>query len=247
MHHRSSNIAVAGLSALIVPAALLVSIALAWQTLSLADFFYPQLYDALNIGAHIQRYGPQNRYRPGFETTSRAQRIRLFHGILEGVNHGGRGLAALRYRAADGVSRTLLRRPEIVHLTDVARLLARLRLAAWTAVALLVAAVAFLLALRRRPSRGALLAGGAGCAVLLAAITLAAFDDRRGGWFDRLHEAVFPAGHQWFFYYQESLMTTLMKAPDLFGPMAAMLGAVTLAYLLLILAAVEGATRRHAD
>jgi len=31
------------------------------------------------------------------------------------------------------------------------------------------------------------------------------------------HNAVFPPGHEWFFYYQDSLMTTLMKAPDLFG------------------------------
>ena len=34
--------------------------------------------------------------------------------------------------------------------------------------------------------------------------------------FSALHEFVFPADHQWFFYYQDSLMTTLMKAPDIF-------------------------------
>ena len=32
-----------------------------------------------------------------------------------------------------------------------------------------------------------------------------------------LHTLVFPENHQWFFYYQESLMSSLMKAPDLFA------------------------------
>ena len=35
--------------------------------------------------------------------------------------------------------------------------------------------------------------------------------------FYQLHEWVFPANNQWFFYYQESLMTTLMQAPNLFA------------------------------
>ncbi len=35
--------------------------------------------------------------------------------------------------------------------------------------------------------------------------------------FYALHELLFPDGHQWFFYYQESLMSTMMKAPELFG------------------------------
>jgi hypothetical protein len=39
--------------------------------------------------------------------------------------------------------------------------------------------------------------------------------------FYKLHTWIFPADHQWFFYYQESLMTTLMKAPDIFGGIAA--------------------------
>lgn len=45
-------------------------------------------------------------------------------------------------------------------------------------------------------------------------------------WF---HEQVFPEGHQWFFYYQDSLMTTLMKAPDIFAFIAALLVTVLVA------------------
>jgi hypothetical protein len=35
-----------------------------------------------------------------------------------------------------------------------------------------------------------------------------------------MHIFVFPDNHQWFFYYQDSLMSTLMKAPDLFAGIA---------------------------
>lgn len=42
--------------------------------------------------------------------------------------------------------------------------------------------------------------------------------------FYTLHEWVFPSDHQWMFSYQESLMTTLMKAPDLFAAIAVAVG-----------------------
>ncbi len=37
------------------------------------------------------------------------------------------------------------------------------------------------------------------------------------------HEVVFPENNQWFFYYEDSLMSTMMKAPALFGPIAGQL------------------------
>ena len=43
-----------------------------------------------------------------------------------------------------------------------------------------------------------------------------------------LHTVIFPADHQWFFYYQDSLMATIMKAPDIFSAIAAQLLAVAL-------------------
>lgn len=49
----------------------------------------------------------------------------------------------------------------------------------------------------------------------LTTITLILFGPTK--MFYWLHTKIFPHNHQWFFYYQESLMTTLMKAPDLFG------------------------------
>jgi uncharacterized membrane protein len=43
-----------------------------------------------------------------------------------------------------------------------------------------------------------------------------------------LHTIVFPADHQWFFYYRDSLMATIMKAPDIFSAIAAQLLIVAL-------------------
>lgn len=48
-----------------------------------------------------------------------------------------------------------------------------------------------------------------------------------------LHTIVFPADHQWFFYYEESLMSTLMKAPALFAPISILLILLGLVFWLL--------------
>jgi len=48
------------------------------------------------------------------------------------------------------------------------------------------------------------------------------------GIFYYLHTVVFPDNHQWFFYYQESLMSSLMKAPDLFAAIGFTLSGIAL-------------------
>ena len=60
--------------------------------------------------------------------------------------------------------------------------------------------------------------------------------------FKAMHEMVFPDDHQWFFYYQDSLMTTLMKAPDIFfaiGAVWAILASVIYLLLTLLLQALS--------
>ncbi len=46
--------------------------------------------------------------------------------------------------------------------------------------------------------------------------------------FYQFHIWLFPADHEWFFYWQDSLMSTLMKAPVLFGGIAVVLVGGTL-------------------
>lgn len=195
--------------------ALLAALWLSWQLLAWNQFFYPAWYELLGIGQTIARYAPQNRYRADFQLTSRSERERLFAAIATAVADGGKGLARLRYHAPDGrVLGTLLRPPEIVHLQDVSRLLARARLVGWAAVGLFLLWTAVVLNRRRTlPSPGRLLGGLSALLVVALAIIMVAGPVRV---FYTWHRWVFPPGHPWFFYYQDSLMTTLMKAPELF-------------------------------
>ena len=62
--------------------------------------------------------------------------------------------------------------------------------------------------------------------------------------FYSLHDLIFPAEHQWFFYYQDSLMSTMMKAPDFFAYVAAALAVLAIGLLWLILFAASGYTSR---
>ena len=48
--------------------------------------------------------------------------------------------------------------------------------------------------------------------------------------FSQMHEWVFPPGNPWFFYYQQSLMSTMMWAPVLFGWIAAQWAVFTLVF-----------------
>lgn len=224
-------------SAAMVLFGLLASAYLAWIALSAVNFFYPGLYAHLEIDAHIERFGPENRYREGFEATTDAQRIALFSRIVEAINNDGRGLAALSYRpGGDGDPVPLLRPPEIEHLRLVGAMVTDLRRVGLVALALFAATVAVLAYARVQPTRMLRFAGiaiGIGAA---GALVFASFDVTDTGWFARLHDWAFPPDHQWFFYYQDSLMTTLMKAPDLFGPMAIALAGTTMAIYLLLLA-----------
>lgn len=219
---------------LLIATALLASLFLSWRALAATDFLFPVWYDVADIGAHIDEFGPQNRYRDKFEETTQAARLAAFAAIGRAVRNDGRGLDSLTYVDASGRSRTLLRPPEIVHLQDVARLIGVLEPAGLGAC---VVFAALLVWLRRQPivlpGLGRLLGGTVLFVVALVGLVWA-LGPRDV--FYAFHEWVFPAGHQWFFYYQESLMSTLMKAPDLFAYIAAVLVALALVVLTFLLA-----------
>lgn len=198
---------------------LLVALALSWALLAMANFSYGLWHDHGGIGAAIDRYGPENKYRAGFHLTTKEQRQELFAGIVKAIHFDPALLSSLSYRVAGHEEQTLLTKPEVVHLQDVARLV---RLGAWVALTALlvwVGSAAFFVARKQAfPAFGyqclGILAGlvVTGCVVwMVGAVEV----------FYLLHTWVFPDGHAWFFYYQESLMSTMMYAPVLFGWIAA--------------------------
>ena len=104
------------------------SLFVSWLALSQVNFMYPWLYDLMSLDASIETYAPQNLYKKDFHLTSDEERFRLFGEIVTAINHKGVGLDEIRYHHSQGaVIDYLLRKPEVVHLQDVANLIERLR------------------------------------------------------------------------------------------------------------------------
>jgi len=212
---------------------LIISLTAAWVLLAKQDFIYGVWHDHGGIGQGIDTYGPQNRYKPGFGDTSRAERIRIFAEINRSIHEGGEGLEAIIYQSSSsGGEQALLRTPEVVHLQDVAKLIDFLFVVTFVSTILWLAVSIYLLLVRHRmPSIRQQLSA---LPILLIPSILLVLAIGPKSVFNTLHIWVFPAGHQWFFYYQESLMSTMMLAPNLFGWIALALLALSIVIFLLI-------------
>ncbi|HEY7886489.1 MAG TPA: DUF1461 domain-containing protein [Cellvibrionaceae bacterium] len=194
---------------------------IAWHLLAQVDFAYASAYKALNIGAHIEEFAPQNRHREHFADTDKTQHLALFAEINHAIHKDPARLAKITYTAHDGLHRTLMHRDEVLHLNDVARLIKGVYTLGFIALALWLLAGGLLIKKRcafPRPSR--IIVGAVGGIAVIVVGVLAIGAKKV---FYVLHEWIFPPDHPWFFYYQDSLMTTLMKAPDLFGFIAVIL------------------------
>lgn len=199
---------------------IVVSFNIAWHLSSVADYFYKPLYSALNIQAHIKKYAPENieiHFR-SFADTRPKQHYRLFGEIIDSINHGGMGLEEISFNVmnSDNFIR-LLTSAEVRHLEDIAKLVAVFN---WTAIvsALLVAFCLWCLYKSKRTLfayKSTLMSLAATVIVLATSVLL--IDPKI--LFYYLHQLIF-FENQWFFYYEESLMVTLMKAPDIFGYIA---------------------------
>lgn len=189
------------------------------------NFGYEWLYGAIGIDQHIAQYAPKNETRFGFEFTTQAERFRLFGDVVTAIHNNGEGLASLQYLDTNSnVTHTLFTKDEVIHLKDVAILIQRMT---WLMAGVAVTfCVLLIVAYRRRipmPSFKSLLIYAL---MALVAVTGIIFLIGPHDVFYQLHVWAFPDEHKWFFYYEESLMSTMMKAPDLFGYIAVLLVAV---------------------
>ncbi len=216
----------------------------AWQALAAVDYLYPVWYEALDIDQTIAHYGPQNRQgKLLFETTTKNERVRLFAALVNAVHHRGQGLENLVYHDSAGRPiDTLLTAPEIVHLQDVARLFDWLRISGWVALGALIALFGWLRWRRQAlPSLRKLLLGTVSGIVVVGAVIFALGTVKV---FYQLHEWIFPPGHQWFFFYEDSLMSMMMKAPELFGPIALSWAVLSLMLITALLIVAKRLLRR---
>ena len=197
---------------------LLLSIWLAWHLCAKVNFLYPFWYAALNIDQTVSQTSPRHLYKKQFGKTTSKEHHRLFAEIVNSVQNQGKGLADIKFYDEQGnVLGQLLTEKEIIHLKDVATLVNQLN---WVNLILFIAclllvAMFFLLRISMPKLRSLFVSVGA----ILGSATLLIILVGPTRVFYWLHPIVFPADHQWFFYYEESLMSTLMKAPTLFAPL----------------------------
>lgn len=201
---------------------LLVCFWLAWQLSAQFNFAYPLWYSVLDIDQTITQAMPGHLYKKEFIFTDNEEHFRLFGEIVSSIQAGGRGLADIRFYTPQGKKLgALLTESEIIHLQDVANLVDLLD---WFTVAVVIICMLIMSAIiylqvpmpAVRKLGFSLLA-----AVVIAIACILSIGAQK--FFYWLHTVIFPADHQWFFYYEESLMSTLMKAPDLFAPISVML------------------------
>lgn len=201
---------------------------ISWIVLASVSFAYPILHDVLDISSHTEKFGPQNRYRKHFELTDQNERERLFSAISTAIHNDGEGLAELIYhnRNTGEPINTLLHRAEILHLEDVAKLV---NIFTWVSVFSFLLWGLLLYAFKKHyfpmPTFKQQIVS---TLMIIAVCTLLVLIIGPVKVFYAFHDWIFPANHKWFFYYQESLMTILMKAPFLFGYIAILLLALTI-------------------
>ena len=189
----------------------------AWQVLSQADFLYDQIYDQNNLEVHINEFAPQNRNgKENFALTTKTERVRVFGEIAREINTGGGGLGKITYVPSGAAqATTFLVEAERDHLQDVAELVSSLKIVGAAIASLLIAFYAFCWCykvIRYRyfwqPSSNLVsLVQIATVSALCVAITFAVGPQQT---FYLLHEWAFSGKAQWYFHFQDSLMTTLM-------------------------------------
>ena len=200
----------------------LIALALvSWHLLAQFHFGYPTGYKLLDLDKHIAEFAPLNRYKDDFEFTSPEDHWHLFGEISDAVQSGGAGLREISYTLKNGEKTALMHEAEIIHLQDVANLIDVFYRAGLISLLLWIGLIFFAYQQKLKlPAIKKILLGFLAGFAFITVLVIAIGPTAVFYWF---HVQVFPDGHQWFFYYQDSLMTTLMKAPDIFAFIAVLL------------------------
>lgn len=197
----------------------IVTLPVTWWGLAKVDFFYATLHDTTGIDEHIQKYAPRNKFnKRDFEKTSKLQRVELFHKVVIAIHNKGEGLEALSYLNSDKQNTALFTQAEVTHLKDVANLLDKLKPVILAAILIWIILMLWIFLKKIRLPSGKKLMTMSLLWIVIAVLILLLGPEKV---FNQLHIWVFPEEHQWFFYYEESLMSTMMKAPYLFGYISA--------------------------
>lgn len=210
---------------------LILAFTLSWYVLAKVDFLYPVWHDIGGIGEGIEKYGPRNKFKPGFGDTTKADRSRVFAEINQAVHQDGQGLKDISYEtpSSRGVQK-LLHHDEIVHLKDVAKLINTLEFFVWLNLFAWLGFIAWFTGRSKFLPSFQMQLKSIAAVFMICGVVLIVFGPKDV--FNQLHIWIFPKEHKWFFFYQESLMSTLMLAPRLFGWIAAALAGLGLLFFI---------------
>jgi len=212
---------------------------LAWKSLSATNFFFERLYQLHAIDEQIKKYAPQNRNKENFELTQSSEHQRIFGEIVSSINSNGRGLAEISYFNSFGDKiDEFLTNDEITHLEDVSELIVYSTQIALSLTGVLIAVYGFFFYYKVSRSRYfwkpvTTLFSFSTMVFTLILITGFVFVIGARKVFHILHELLFADKGQWFFYYQDSLMTTLLPE-SLFGSIAVMITVCALIYWVIL-------------
>jgi Protein of unknown function (DUF1461) len=194
----------------------LISLALiSWHLMAQIHFAYPIGYQLLDLESHIAQFAPLNRHKEDFEFTSKEDHWRLFGEISDAIQNQGKGLADIQYKLSNGNPTSLMHQDEIIHLQDVANLVDHFYQLGYLSLAIWIACWFLIIWKKLQPPSNKKVIAGFISLITLVSLTVIFIGAKEV--FYWLHIQIFPADHKWFFYYQDSLMTTLMKAPDIFA------------------------------
>lgn len=192
-----------------------VVLGISWAILIKANFFYSYWHEYGGIKETIEYFAPKNQHISGFELTTKEQRSNAFKEINYAVHFSSKNLKDITFTTKNKVPQLLLHEREIIHLKDVANIinilffLIIIYFICWCFILILIMKNAYPI-----PS---IKTQGLIITALLIVLSLIVIIIGATDVFYWLHEVIFPQDHQWFFYYEDSLMSTLMSAPDLFG------------------------------
>lgn len=215
------------------------SLGISWQISKTTNFLYSFWYQTLHIDEVIKKNVPKNTHgKRDFPVDDFQLHEKMFAEIVDAIHQQGNQqsntLSKISYFNHQSISKALLTKSEVVHLQDVANLLSSVEKLWWVNLLMLMGMIFFYCrkeqaisvnSIREMPTGKQKIISLLSFIILLVAIlSIWGFTEV----FYYLHTVVFPENHQWFFYYRDSLMATLMKAPDIFSAIAAQLLLVAL-------------------
>ena len=225
------------INAILSVALFCICLTFSWYIWSQNNFSFGHLYEYNEIKEHIEKYAPQNRNRDNFEATTKDERVRIFGEIVKAINNNGFGLDKIVYKTdGEKIIDKFLTRPEIEHLQDVSILIKNMKKTSIYMMAVFFGLILFFWIYKVRKGKYfwkpfSVLAAFFSMTFLLVICCAAVLAIGPQNIFYIFHELFFADKGQWYFYFQDSLMTTLMPEP-IFGSIAVLLA--TTAFLLWI-------------